>query len=608
MYKILKKATACILTLSLMFSLIGVNVSAYDAISSTSDIIDSGYYRIRHLNSGKFLDVLYESTGDYATLGIISELPENKNQVYQIIPQGYGYYVISPCHVSNMALAVNSYDDYSYIVQTYYTGDNSQKWYIQTNSNGSYTFVNALTGNCINVYGNDTANDTPIISYHSDGTTAEQFDILKLSSSELQSVGLVASYDVCETYVVNNSGGVNVRTGAGSEYNRVGAACNGAAFDIVKKDGSWGYTNSILCTNGWQSGWVCLDYCYLSGSANSSVPTVSTQPTAESASGTYTVNSSNGVSVRTGAGTDYSRVGAARNGITFEITKKCGSWGYTPSIQCTNGWQSGWVNLDYCYVSGSSNPSQPSYSGYTTGTYSVNSSNGINVRNGAGTGYSRAGAAKNGITFEVSAIDGSWGYTSSIQCTTGWKSGWVNLDYCTAVSGSIMLPSYSNNGSAYLDVPMYLQGDKRWRSVKLGDTKYTIWGYGCTVTGLAMMYSYNNNCTIYPNEIIQYLKFNQYGAVYWSGIYNLGFTRKSYTGSISQNCMRIIYNQLADGRPVMIGATNSKGDEHWVVITGYSGDTNSFDPAYFSINDPAGNHTTLKQFLGYVDKVKYIVY
>lgn len=250
---------------------------------------------------------------------------------------------------------------------------------------------------------------------------------------------------------------------------------------------------------------------------------------------------------------------------------------------------------------------QGSYSNFAKGAYIVNTSDGVNVRDGAGTGYRRVGASVYGTTFKVLETNGNWGYTNSIKTTSGLKSGWVCLTYC-----NILPDDYSNNnsdnGSIYLDVPMYLQGDKRWRSAELGDTKYTIWGYGCTVTGLAMMYSYNNSCTIYPNEIIQYLKFNQYGAVYWSGIYNLGFTRKSYTGSISQSCMRTIYNQLAEGRPVMIGATNSKGDEHWVVITGYSGNTNSFDSAYFSINDPAGNHATLKQFLGYVDNVKYIVY
>lgn len=68
---------------------------------------------------------------------------------------------------------------------------------------------------------------------------------------------------------------------------------------------------------------------------------------------------------------------------------------------------------------------------YTTGTYVVTPSNGINVRSGAGTGYSIVGAASKGVTFNVSKISGSWGYTTSIRCTNGIRSGWVSLDYCS---------------------------------------------------------------------------------------------------------------------------------------------------------------------------------
>ena len=60
---------------------------------------------------------------------------------------------------------------------------------------------------------------------------------------------------------------------------------------------------------------------------------------------------------------------------------------------------------------------------YSTGSYTVSSSNGVNVRSGAGSGYSRVGAARNGVTFSVSKISGSWGYTSSIQTTSGTKAG-----------------------------------------------------------------------------------------------------------------------------------------------------------------------------------------
>lgn len=77
---------------------------------------------------------------------------------------------------------------------------------------------------------------------------------------------------------------------------------------------------------------------------------------------------------------------------------------------------------------------------YSKGTYSVTASSGVNVRRGAGTNYSKVGASKKGTTFNVSKISGCWGYTSSIKCTNGTKSGWVSLNNCKFIG--------SNNNSS----------------------------------------------------------------------------------------------------------------------------------------------------------------
>ena len=67
---------------------------------------------------------------------------------------------------------------------------------------------------------------------------------------------------------------------------------------------------------------------------------------------------------------------------------------------------------------------------YSKGNYTVTASSGVNVRKGAGTNYQKVGAAKKHTTFNVTKINGSWGYTSSISCTTGKKSGWILLSNC----------------------------------------------------------------------------------------------------------------------------------------------------------------------------------
>ncbi len=78
---------------------------------------------------------------------------------------------------------------------------------------------------------------------------------------------------------------------------------------------------------------------------------------------------------------------------------------------------------------------------YSTGVYRINHSNGVNVRKGAGTNYSRVGAASYGVEFTVTEVKYSggytWGYTPSIRCTNGTRSGWLTLNNCKLVSSSV---------------------------------------------------------------------------------------------------------------------------------------------------------------------------
>lgn len=117
---------------------------------------------------------------------------------------------------------------------------------------------------------------------------------------------------------------------------------------------------------------------------------------------------------------------------------------------------------------------------YSTGNYAIAASNGSNVRTGAGTNYSKVGAASKGVTFYISKVNGNWGYTSSIKCTNGTKSGWVCLDYCS-YKGS------SNNSSraTYNDVFASLKGsgyslsqarNSEATSFKKGDFVY-VWAW-----------------------------------------------------------------------------------------------------------------------------------
>lgn len=73
---------------------------------------------------------------------------------------------------------------------------------------------------------------------------------------------------------------------------------------------------------------------------------------------------------------------------------------------------------------------EASAASYSTGQFKINTKSGCNVRKGAGTKYGILGSAKNGTSFTVTKVSGSWGY-GSIKCTNGYKTGWVCLDYCS---------------------------------------------------------------------------------------------------------------------------------------------------------------------------------
>ena len=72
---------------------------------------------------------------------------------------------------------------------------------------------------------------------------------------------------------------------------------------------------------------------------------------------------------------------------------------------------------------------------YATGMYSTSTI--INFRTGPGLNYSKIGMTANGATFQVTKVNGSWGYSSNIQTVGGeTKAGWVNLKYCKQITAS----------------------------------------------------------------------------------------------------------------------------------------------------------------------------
>lgn len=213
------------------------------------------------------------------------------------------------------------------------------------------------------------------------------------------------------------------------------------------------------------------------------------------------------------------------------------------------------------------------------------SSGNLNIRSGAGTGYSVVGQLSKGANVVVLSTSGGW----SRILYHGTKTGYVSSQY---------LSSYQYP-TASLKLPNFKQTDSRWANVKIGNSGKTIGQIGCTTTAIAMMESYRTGKTIYPDAMSKKLSYSSSGDLYWPSDYKVVF----------QYSLSGIYQQLQQGKPVLFGAKTSAGRQHWVVINGYQGGDN-LTVSRFTILDPGSNtRTNLQQFLNqYPVFYKYFYY
>ena len=247
------------------------------------------------------------------------------------------------------------------------------------------------------------------------------------STSTVTATGTV----VCNT-------GVNVRSGAGTGYPIVGSAYNGqrlSIYETVSVNGSfWGRIGD--------NRWISLNYVKLdsnSGNTGSSGTTggVTWEGTGDNNNNNNNSNTSyqlgtvtaTGLNVRSGAGVGYSIVGAYRKGDQVKIyaqsTANGMTWGQTDK---------GWVSMNYIQLVNNNNNNSNNGTVLATGTVRANTN--LNVRNGAGVGYTRVGSLTGGTAvniYERVTVNGAeWGRIGTNQ--------WVCMAY-------IVLNNSNNNNN-----------------------------------------------------------------------------------------------------------------------------------------------------------------
>lgn len=210
----------------------------------------------------------------------------------------------------------------------------------------------------------------------------------------------------------------------------------------------------------------------------------------------------------------------------------------------------------------------------------------LNVRSGAGTSYPKVDSLSRGeVVIRLTTANG-W----SRILYHGNKTGYVSAQY---LSGGTPV-----NTPVSLSVPSFKQTDSRWASVTLGTSGKPMSQIGCATTAIAMLESFRQGDTITPDAMAKQLRYTASGSVYWPSHYKV-------TTSYS---LSAIYQLLKQGKPVLLGATNNYGSQHWVLIRGFTG--GDLIPANFTIHDPGTySRTNLQQFLNlYPNFYKYFHY
>ncbi|MDS0526619.1 SH3 domain-containing protein [Clostridium sp. SHJSY1] len=271
--------------------------------------------------------------------------------------------------------------------------------------------------------------------------------------------------------VVNISTNLRIRTSPSTTSSILGYLLNGQEVSITAEEGNW-YAISYNNTKGYVSKEYVQKASGTSASNNAPVNTSSQEVTKNQKGQVINVTSS--LNIRQSTSTSSTVLGILRNGETFDILGKNGSW-----YNIKTGTVTGYVSGDYVKeVSGSSsnnsggNASQEVAKNQKGQVINVTSS--LNIRQSTSTSSTVLGILRNGETFDILGKNGSW-----YNIKTGTATGYVSGDYVKEVSGS---SSNNSGGNASQEVAKNQKGQvinvtSNLRVRSQANTSSTVLGY-----------------------------------------------------------------------------------------------------------------------------------
>lgn len=231
---------------------------------------------------------------------------------------------------------------------------------------------------------------------------------IALLSAVMTCVMAVSAY-AADTGVIS-ADVVNARKGPGTSYDRVEMLAKGKQVTIL----------------GEENGWYKIKWNNSTGYVSTSLVAVSGGAAAQTANATITGGT---INVRSGPGTDHSRVAMVSNGKRVAVLDQSGDW-----FHISFDGKSGYVLGSYLIPDGSAAPavSAPAAQNSNVGNASVKGGSSVNVRSGPGTGYSRVAMVGSGKRVTLLAEEGGW-----FKVSFDGKTGYILGDYLTPDAGAL---------------------------------------------------------------------------------------------------------------------------------------------------------------------------
>lgn len=525
--------------------------------------VSKGYYCFNtKLGSNFMLDVSGHGTSDGSNIQIYQKNGSAAQKFY-VEHAGNGWYIISNT-VPKKCLDVEGGSNKSGTnVQLYQSnGSDAQKWRFYSTGDGYYTIMNKY-GCYLDVKDGSAKNDSNVQAYAYNGTNAQKW---KLISTKEEYTNIANSLYCIKAQVGNNMT-LDV-SGSG--------ASDGTNIQIYQSNNSIAQKFTIQSTgDGWYkisnpfSG-KCLD---VQGGSPKSGTNVQL----------YSYN-----------GSDAQKWRFYREGDCYVIKNKLGCYLDVDGAKDKNG-----TNV-LVYTKNGTNAQKWKIAETSAIVLSPSSFalDGVGKTRNISVSYEPAYVFAANKTIQWSSSNAKVATVSNGTVkAVGAGTATITAKAFNGQTCVVTVTVKTDNAQISLNVPSYKQTDLRWKDVYIG-TK-TIGSVGCLLTSLSMKYSYHTGTATYPNNMKSKLQFSN-NDLYWSSVSALGYTYTNKYGTrITNDIMKLIYNKLKEGKPVVIGGMKSDGSAHWIIIKGYRGtNTLNFSSSNFLINDPSSSvRVTLDQFL-----------